>query len=121
MTADFEDSGLDEFQKLLEKYSKNMSEEKVLDAIENTAEQLAKDVRALPKPRSQLVSGGYTHLLDTVTSRRKDKEVEVGWGKYYGPMVEGGTTKMGSQPHLVPTWNRNKDKYINDLQEKLYK
>ena len=44
----------------------------------------------------------------------------MGWGKYYGRMVEDGSVQMkkGGTPHLVPTWNRNSDKYISDFKKR---
>lgn len=75
------------------------------------AEEFVKDLSKLTKPMSQIKKSGYTHLIDSFTYRVKKDEVEVGWGKYYGPMVEHGTTKMNKQPHLYPLWNKNKEKY----------
>lgn len=60
---------------------------------------------------------GYTHLLDTVTYEIQKDDVVVGWGKYYGPMVENGTVKMQGTTHLRPTFERNKEKYYKDMQK----
>lgn len=104
---EFYTDGFDEFSKLLESYSKNTDDEKVLSVLECGADAFAKDVRALPKPRSRISAAGYTHLIDTVTTRRNKKEIEVGWGKYYGPMVERGTKKMkAAKPHIRPTFEK---------------
>ena len=60
---------------------------------------------------------------NTKTSKKKEvkkaKEIEIGWGKYYGPMVERGTIKMkSSHPHLVPLWNRNSKRYIESFKKR---
>ena len=81
-----EDDGFDALQKILDGY--DIKEEAVLAGLEKGAEQFATDIRKLPKPRSKTAKAGYTHLLDTVTHKRTNKDVEVGWGKYYGPMVD---------------------------------
>ena len=109
-------SGLEELTKMLEEYS--VSEEKVMDVLEDVANAYVKDVRKLPRPRSQISKPGYTHLLDTVTSKRNKSEIEVGWGKYYGPMVENGTRKMRGAPHLKPTFD--KEKYFRNINERLF-
>lgn len=75
------------------------------------AEEFVKDLSKLTKPMSQIKKSGYTHLIDSFAYRVKKDEVEAGWGKYYGPMIERGTTKMNKQPHLYPLWNKNKEKY----------
>lgn len=75
------------------------------------AEEFVKDLSKLTKPMSQIKKSGYTHLIDSFAYRVKKDEVEAGWGKYYGPMVEHGTPKMNKQPHLYPLWNKNKEKY----------
>ncbi len=112
----FTSDGFFELSKMLDEY--NVSEEKVMNALEDAASEYVKDVRRLPRPRSQISKPGYTHLLDTVTSKRKAKEIEVGWGKYYGPMVEKGTQKMRGTPHLKPTFD--KEKYFRNMNEKLF-
>jgi len=113
--------GFDSLEKLLEEYGKKTSQENVLNTLEKGAAALVKDVMALPKPRSQIHKAGYTHLLDTMSCRRNRGEIEVGWGKYYGPMVERGTrrTPKGS-PHVRPTFERNKDVYNNLMIKELF-
>lgn len=76
------------------------------------AEALVKDLLKLSKPMSKIRISTYTHLVRTFSYRVKNKEVEVGWGKYYGPMLENGTVKMNPREHLKPTFNRNQDKYF---------
>ena len=115
---DFYENGFDELSKLLEGYQ--ISEEDTMGALEESAEMFVQDVRKLPKPRSAIKAAGYTHLLDTVTYRKNKGEIEVGWGKYYGPMVEHGTRKMNGTPHIKPTFQSNKDKYFRAIQKRLF-
>ena len=78
------------------------------------------DALKLPKPISAIKKAGYTHLIHTFSYRKKEKEIETGWGKYYGPMVENGTEKMKkAQPHLYPLWEKNKEKYYKTMITKL--
>lgn len=116
--VNFKDSGFDGFAKLLEKYQ--ISEEDAMQALEEIAEDFVNDVGKLPKPRSAIVTAGHTHLLDTMTFKRKSGEIEVGWGKYYGPMVERGTVKMHGTPHIKPTFEQNKEKYFKNINKKLF-
>nr|WP_225877836.1 HK97-gp10 family putative phage morphogenesis protein [Alkalibacter mobilis] len=98
-------------------------ETKVDNALEMGARLLAIDIKKLPKPRSQISKSGYTHLLDSVDVWRDElkagSKVRLGWRKYYGPILEHGSYKMGSQPHLKPTWERNKAKYQKEMIENL--
>lgn len=113
-------SGYEGFQDLadvLEKYIDNV--ENVTDVLEVGANEFVKDLKKLPKPISKIKKAGYTHLIDSFSSRTKKKEVEVGWGKYYGPMVENGTKKMSAREHLKPCWNKNKEKYYKKMLTKL--
>ncbi len=111
------DEGFDFLEEVLAKY--DVSDEKIFKSLEKGAKALADDVRKLPKPRSQIQKAGYTHLLDTVTYKREKDDIAIGWGKYYGPMVENGTKKTGASPHIKTTFAANKDKYnkmmIQDL------
>lgn len=86
-----------------------------LDALEEGAKEYVKDANNLPKPYRQVMSAGYTHLVKSITYRREEKDISVGWGKYYGPMLERGTIKFNAQPHLVPLWDKNRDKYTNKI------
>ena len=69
---------------------------------------------------SEIRKAGYTHLVKTFTYRVEKNEIPVGWGKYYGPMQEHGTMKMNANPHVNPTWNRNKEKYYSKMIKKIY-
>lgn len=111
-------TGFDDFSDLLEKYIGKTEKENVMKVLEIGAEELARDVRALPRPRRP--GGGYTHMLDSVTTKRRGEEVEVDWGKYYGPFVERGTTKMRSKPHMRSTFERNKEKYYGKMKKTLF-
>lgn len=112
------DSGLDELEKQLSEFVKGV--DKPLEVLKVGAKLLVEDVRKLPKPRSSMRGAGYTHLLDTVTYKAANDEIEVGWGKYYGPMKERGTKKMSATPHLAPTFQTNKEKYYKKMMDKFY-
>ena len=107
------DSGLEDLEKILSEYAKKT--DNVMEVLEIGATEFVNDVRKLPKPRSNVRKSGYTHLLDTIAKDKKIGEIEVGWGKYYGPMVEKGTVKMKGFPHFAPTFERNKEKYYRKM------
>lgn len=107
----FEESGFDDFSRMIEELARQTSEGAVLDAIEEAAKAFTNDLLHLPKPKSRISKPGYTHLINTFSSQRKEKEIEVGWGKYYGTMVEKGTSRMKQQPHLRDAYDRNRSKY----------
>lgn len=110
--------GFEELEKMLSDFSKES--ENVVDLLVIGAKALVDDVRKLPRPRSAIKKSGHTHLLDTVTYSRKKDEVETGWGKYYGPMVERGTRKMAGTPHFSTTFEANKEKYYKLMTKDLY-
>lgn len=114
---EFDGSGMKEFEEMLKAYSEKVTEEKALDAVEIGAREFVDDLKKLPKPRSKIHSPGYTHLISTFALERSGKEIKVGWGKYYGPMVEHGTKKMASQAHLKPLFQQNKEKYYKKMAE----
>ena len=113
-------SGFDEFMKELEEYDRKTDHEQVMAMLQTGAELTVEDANKLPKPISRINAPGYTHLVVSFAYRVNGNEVEVGWGKYYGPMVEGGTAKMRAQPHLIPMYNRNQDRYIAAMREKFF-
>lgn len=82
---------------------------------ELAAKEFVKDLNRLGRPRSKINKSGYTHLVDTFAYRKNKDEYEVGWGKYYGPMVERGTKKMRARPHLISTFKNNQEKYYKIL------
>ena len=92
--------GFNELGKDLEDYLKSV--ENVQDVLEVGAKDFVKDLLKLAKPKSRIRKSGYTHLIDTFAYRKaKNKEVEVGWGEYYGRFVEYGTRKMGARTHYI--------------------
>lgn len=111
-------NGFDELSDILKRYE--LTDEKVLKALEAGAKQFTGDVQRLSKPRSMVRKSGYEHLLDTVTYQRTKKDIEVGWKKYYGQMVEKGTRRMRGVPHMRPTFNRNKVKYETTMKNAIF-
>lgn len=91
-----------------------------LEILQAGADEFVKDLKHLPSPRSDIAKAGYTHLIDTFASRPDGEDVLVGWGKYYGPMVESGTRKMTARPHFHPLFERNKIKYYNLMVNKFH-
>ena len=109
--------GLKLFSDMIEEYAK--ATDNIADVLMIAGEALAEDVHRLPKPRRR--GAGYTHMLDSVTAAPSGKDaVLVSWGRYYGKFVEHGTKKMGAQPHLIPTWEQNKDRYYKMMQDNLF-
>lgn len=118
--VEFYDMGFQEFEQMLQEYSEKVSEEKALDAIESGAKDFVNDLLKLPKPRSSINKPGYTHIIDTFLLERTKSEIKVGWGKYYGPMLEHGTKKMAKRAHLKPLFEQNKEKYYKKMTEKIF-
>ena len=113
--------GFEELSKEFEDIIAKVQEpEKVLEI---GAKEFVSDLRKLPKPMSAIRKSGYTHLIDTFAYRQnKNKnEIEVGWGKYYGPMVEHGTVNMNARPHLEPCFEKNKEKYYKKMMNEIFK
>lgn len=119
MSESFEFEGYLDLSKQLEKILD--STDKVMDYQEEIAQDFVDDLLKLPKPMSDIKKAGYTHLVRTFSYERneKKKDIVVGWGKYYGRMVEQGTRRMNEQAHMVPTWNRNQNNYIDKIRKKL--
>lgn len=117
MDTEIFDSGFDELEQLLSEMEKKA--DNVIPVLEAGVKEFVNDARRLPKPRSQISKGGYTHLIDTMTYKVRRNEIETGWGKYYGPMVERGTVKMNARPHVAPLFERNKEKYYKKMIEKI--
>ena len=112
----------DGFLELAEELEKSIKKAEQSEKIlEIGAKEFTEDLRKLPKPISQIRKSGYTHLINTFSYRKKGKEYEVGWGKYYGPMVENGTVKMAARPHLKPCWERNKERYYSKMIKEIFK
>ena len=112
--------GFDDFSKMIEEFLERTDEDAVLEAVEEGVKEFVEDLLRLPKPKSQISKAGYTHLVDAFSYRKNGKEIEVGWGKYYGTMVENGTIKMKAQPHLKETYEKNKTKYEQKIISKIW-
>lgn len=109
--------GFDELSKIIENYANETKN--VVDILEDGAKEFVTDLLKLPKPISKIKKAGYTHLINTFSYKRKKDEVEAGWGKYYGPIVEKGSIKMSAQPHMYPLWDKNKEKYYKKMLSEL--
>lgn len=103
--------GFDAFDEVIQEALKNA--DKAMEAIEDGVRDFVDDVRGLPKPRSEINKVNYTHLLDTITYEKNKNSIEVGWGKYYGPIVEN------MRPHLIPAYEKNREKYMNNIKKKI--
>lgn len=105
----------DELTKMIEQVSKP------LEILEIGAKEYVNDLLKLPKPYSKIRSSGYTHLVDTFCYEIRKDEIVVGWGKYYGRMLEDGTKITKRQAHMYPTFEENKEKYYSlMLNKKIY-
>lgn len=110
-------SGFEAMSEILEKYIDGAGN--AVDILEVGAKEFVSDLLKLPKPISKIRKTGYTHLIKCFAYKKKNTEVETGWGKYYGPMIEHGTVKMNAQEHLYPVWDRNKEKYYKKMLTKM--
>lgn len=110
-------SGFEALSEIIEKYVDKANN--FIDTLEVGAKEFVNDLLKLPKPISKIRKAGYTHLINSFAHRKKKNEVEVGWGKYYGPMVEHGTKNMDANPHVYPLWDKNKEKYYKIMLTKL--
>lgn len=95
--------------------------EDLIKILEIGAKSFVKDLKKLTSPYSKIRRSGYTHLIDTFCYEIEKNEIKVGWGKYYGRMVEEGTVLINAQPHLRPTFENNKIKYYEEMKEYFYK
>lgn len=109
--------GFQDLADIIERYAKNA--DNITEVLEVGAKEFVNDLLKLPKPISKIRKTGYTHLINSFSYRKKKNEIEVGWGKYYGPMVEHGTVKMDENPHVYPLWDKNKEKYYKTMLTKL--
>jgi hypothetical protein len=110
-------SGFEAMSEILEKYIDGA--DNAVDVLETGAKEFVGDLLKLPKPISKIRKSGYTHLIKCFAYKKKNKEVEAGWGKYYGPILEHGSVKMNAQEHLFLVWDRNKEKYYKKMLTKL--
>lgn len=116
----FDDSGMEDFEKMLKEYAQKANPDNVVRAMDAGAQELINDLLKLPRPRRQIEKSGYTHLVESFAKKRTRFGVQVGWGKYYGPMVENGTMYMNAQPHLRRTFEQNAEKYSKTMQHTLF-
>ena len=117
MSNTYSYEGFEDLSKMFEQVISKV--DNVMDVLEGGAKLFVNDLLKLPKPMSKIRKADYTHLVDSFSYRRKDKEIEAGWGKYYGPMLEHGTVKMDAHPHMYPLWEQNKEKYYKSMISKL--
>lgn len=118
MSNDFD--GFLELEKELKELISKTEEKNIMRAIEAGAKEMVEDLLRLPKPKSEISKAGYTHMIDCFKYKQEKNEYTVGWGKYYGPLVENGTSKMKAQHHLRPLFNKNKEKYYRTMISKLF-
>ena len=111
--------GFQDLANVLQKYSDNV--ENFTDTLEIGAKEFVNDLLKLPKPISKIRKAGYTHLINSFCYEKNKDEVVVGWGKYYGRMLEQGTEKMNAREHFYPVWDKNKEKYYKTMLTKLDK
>lgn len=114
-------TGINHFEDLLKEYMN--SADNAIEALEAGASAFVEDLLKLPKPFRTIRKQGYTHLVDTFKYRvnKSRMEVTVGWGKYYGVMLEFGAVnyrKVGKQPHMNPLYEKNAKKY-QDIMKKV--
>lgn len=111
--------GFSDLENILSDYITKV--DKPLEIMEIGAKEYVNDLKKLTKPYSQIRKSGYTHLIDTFSYRIKNRKIEIGWGKYYGLMVEDGTRKTKAQPHMYPTFQKNKEKYYKKMLNAFYR
>lgn len=117
-----DDGGFDELEQQLKAYAERLSRDELQKVLKTGGDAFVSDLLALPRPRSRIVSPGWTHLVDTFADRNdSDGSVIVGWGKYYGLFLERGTRKMAAQPHMRPTWDSNAEKYYRTMSENFHR
>ena len=106
--------GFLELQKELREISKAIASPQ--RTLNKTAKIFVNDLLKLPKPHSKIRNSRHTHLVDTFAYKGHESgSVTIGWGKYYGRMVETGTKLMKAQPHLIPLWKRNEARYYKEM------
>lgn len=116
--------GFGELQDQLQDLISNASKEQINQALKDAADQIVEDAHKLPYPISRITKAGYTHLVNSITSSESSRssgvpERVIGWGKFYGRMVEHGTQKYSSRAHLIPMYERNKDQYYRIIEHDL--
>lgn len=107
-----------ELDELFSEYAK--AADNTVEVLQTGADAFVKDLKALPSPRSRISKAGYTHMIDTFSSKEENGNILVGWGKYYGPIVEHGSRNMGAKPHFKPLFQKNKEKYYQLMIKKFH-
>lgn len=128
MAVKVEKEGFSELEDMLSDYLKKTNDQEISNVLKTGAEEFKDDLLRLASPRSRINKGSYTHLLDTFAVKQEDVGWLVGWGKYYGPILEHGWSGAGSGKtshhsaikHLKPTFNSNKEKYYKDMVNKFH-
>ena len=105
------DQSFRDLENIFSEYAK--AADNATEILQKGADEFVKDLKMLPAPRSRISKPGYTHMIDLFASREERGNILVGWGKYYGPIVEGGSNRMAARPHFKPLFSRNKEKYYN--------
>lgn len=114
------DSGMDSFNAELSEMMKHMDQNTVGSAVEDAVKQYVDDGHKLPYPMSKIRKPGYVHLVQEIDYEKYTAtSFKVGWDEFYGFMVENGTSHSKAQPHLLPLYERNKDKYIEMVKKDL--
>lgn len=133
--SDMFDDGFMELDKELSELVKLADESRIKDAQEAGASFLVDKVRKLSKPRRK------GKLLDSVDYEydSANKSTDVGWGVYYGRIVENGhragkrvsrskkkkvkdtRSYIPAQPHLFSAYKNNKEKIYEIMIKELRK
>ena len=133
--SDMFDNGFMKLNEELSDLMKWADEDRIKDAQNAGASFLVNKVRKLSKPRRT------GNLLNRVTSEydSSKKSTGVGWGDYYGRIVENGhkagkrksrskkkkikdtRNYVPAQPHLFTTYKNNKEKIYEIMINKLRK
>ena len=111
---DWDLKGFDDLMNQLSDYAKKADAKNLDKVLKTGAEAIVKDLKKLPMPISKIRRPGYTHLIDSFLYARSGRyrlQYEIGWGKFYGRMVEDGTERSKAQPHMGPAYERNKERY----------
>lgn len=106
-------NAFDELEDIIKDFASKTDDESVLDLMEVGAGLFLKDLLKLPKPKSRIIKSTHTHLVDSFDMNRTKIGVEVRWGKFYGPIVEK------KQPHMRTLFDRNKDRYYQEMINKV--
>ena len=104
--------GFDELIQYLDECVDKADEANLEKVLEAGASEFVDDLLKLPKKKSKIRKPGYTHLINTFSYQKNKGQIEVGWGKYYGRMVESGTVKTKAHQHMNPLFQKNKEKYF---------